>query len=1484
MMSAARRVVLEYSQRQVAAPAPGRYTPGLRIASHNVQGLAMGPDVHDLSRAAKICDRVRCWHNLRLDVVAVQETHLRPGGEAETQRQLNLASQRLGRSPFQAFWAHAPGHDSHAGVGVLVRSDLVSRGRVQVHEARVARHEGGRIIAVPLDWAGHKLTLVSVYVPAAQGGRAGRARQHAFLPVFEAFVRTHHSTARQLVLLGDWNVTVDQARERFCIRRHQGVERPHLRSQARNQPAGQIMRVEGRAEDAAERQVADALQQRWDRWGLLDAYRAKHPTGRTFTWFNQDAAALLDRILVPRALTTHYLHQCSVDPFTPSDHRLVVLHLLPRAPEEDRGRGLPRYRVEFQRDAALLQRFATWATAQCRVAPQAHAALIAWWPRFKRTLGVQLQELTYLHNRARRAVPAAKRAAMDSAREAMAAFEDLPQNAPLDEVQARLREALRCERECAAACREMGLSAASAARFTWLMAGERPGPLVTALTRPPRDTGLVAALVGPRGLVTAPALMADIAVNHFAAVSAQPACDPGARNLLLDAVRARAPTAAAEEAGRVAECQVSLEEVQKACRDQRPSGCSGEDGLPPGVWRLADGVLQPLLARLFTAIGRTGQVPQGFLNGVVSSIHKKGDLTAIANYRPITLLNTDYRLLTRVLATRFGPALNKVIGPEQTAFLPGRQIGDSVRLLQMLPAALRAAHAGGDATRPSSGAVVFLDIKGAYDTVDRTFLYDVLRAVGFGAFVDVWVRVLLTGTWAVARVNGAVSQAREWFAGVRQGCPLSPEVYLVVPLAVACYFQAQDRLGLRVLGGGDEKLVVNMFADDMRVFTQDATPAGLRPLTAAMRVVKQGANQDFQLQKSAALPVGLHTPPAGAPGGPGTVSEGIPVKDRVESMGVVFTNGEEGASLEQQAEAAAEWDVILGRVSGCFTRLAKIPLSVFGRGFAASSYGISQALYQAEFGGLPSRVADQLWTMAKRLVDRGLAPRLPAAQGVDDSDDEDADDARPRRRRAPERAALPGLKSEWLPGPPSSGGFGLLPFQQHVTARHALAGLRLLRLLAPRPPALPGDPEGGEGDGVGGGGVAPCPPWVRVAAAALREAVPMQLPAVAFLTYVAWLRQPGAQVDDCPPFARRPLCGPLRLLAVAVAALGAPVRVDVLPVEALPAVDLPEESDAGSDSDASGAVEGPPAPPVGPLQPAAGWGPWVAMAPVFGNPGVHVEATVGPQGMRMASERERDACRMRRNRQRETQRRPGQSAPLGKHAKVCCQGAQSAARAANTSHARRGAQQAQHAPTAPSKRRHCSRRHKGPNAGGPMAHTDAACPTQGRTAPTASATAKEQHHRPAPTRHKCIGTSRQQMPGTPLPPPTAAASPPRAPHWQAGHRPRRANPQRPPPKSAPAARARQLAAGQGRAGVDKAVQPPRIRSIHGGEEARRPGEKKTGHRGPTRRSVPRGTRSGQTHTRGGRTRGRSRAPPGRPGPARGRPTRLNLRVPRQSRA
>jgi hypothetical protein len=156
-------------------------------------------------------------------------------------------------------------------------------------------------------------------------------------------------------------------------------------------------------------------------------------------------------------------------------------------------------------------------------------------------------------------------------------------------------------------------------------------------------------------------------------VSAQPAVDPAARQEVLQALATgrRLSAAQAQQLGATA---VQPAEVLRALRSA-PSGKSpGHDGLPVELYRKFKAVFAPFLARLFTAITTLGSLPARFHEGLITIIHKRGERSDPANYRPITLLCTDYRLFAKVLALRLNVCVGDIIDREQTAFVPGRQI------------------------------------------------------------------------------------------------------------------------------------------------------------------------------------------------------------------------------------------------------------------------------------------------------------------------------------------------------------------------------------------------------------------------------------------------------------------------------------------------------------------------------------------------------------------------------------------------------------------------------------------------------------------------------------------------------------------------------------------------------------------------------------------------------------------------------------------
>ncbi|KAJ9529316.1 hypothetical protein QJQ45_008000 [Haematococcus lacustris] len=735
---------------------------------------------------------------------------------------------------------------------------------------------------------------------------------------------------------------------------------------------------------------------------LIDCYRHKHPTSHTFSCFHYARCRLLDRIFAPTALL-HFVEQCHVDCRTVSDHRPVVMHIRPGAAQTHKGNPFPRHHIHFHKHDVLLQEFQGWAASQTALAPRGDD-IIQWWPSFKAALGDMIRVLN-TKARTLQETPGTHEV-QEADRELVDAIQALELTA--GSTAHSLQRVVEAKAKYVKALAAHSTPADLRARWQWLHEGERAaahfkGVLAHA------NSSLTAVRTPGGGLATTPSSIASVLVAHYARISADPVCDSEAVQHVLTAVRTLANRVDHDLASQAGAPQVSCEEVRMACKHMAPGSAPGPDGLPVNVWRVGRGSLQPLLALLFTAIGNTHTMPHMFTWGAVCPISKSGDATSPANYRPITLLNTDYRVLARVLNARLVGVLADSIGPEQSAFLPNRLIGDNIHFLQLLPAALRAQQ--GMPGLPHAAAVAFIDFAKAYDTISRPFLYAVIEAVGAGAFLP-WVKVLLSDCRACVVVNGCKSPWAQWEAGVRQGCPLSPSLYLFVAWALSCWLHAQPSLGVVVAG---QRRVCMQFADDTEVFIRSVAEDDVQPLCLCMAVFKQASGQDMNTDKSTLLHVGTPTThPA-----PSVVC-GMPVVTMHKALGVHIHNDTDDAP-----HTTSIWTRLIEGVENSFTKLARLHMSAMGRGLAASTFAVSRFLFHGEFMGLPPPpLLQRITSASQKLVDRGVPP---------DSNT---------------RSPMPGVPGLLLSGAPSQGGFGLLPWKQHMLARHAVWACKLLGFLA----------------------------------------------------------------------------------------------------------------------------------------------------------------------------------------------------------------------------------------------------------------------------------------------------------------------------------------------------------------------------------------------------------------------------------------------------
>lgn len=1001
----------------------------LRVASHNLGGLR----VTEGRAAARLEAAVQLWAELKLDVVCLQETHhVTAEDQALTQHALHSASERR-HQPGWVIAAHSWSSvgPRTAGVAILIRANLLAPSAMQPLPTP-AGVPTGWFTACQLLWGGHRLQICSIYMPQASREGATSLRQQLIQTCLAPTAASAAAEGTLVMWCGDFNF----------------VENPALDCSAG--PAG-------RTGDAVPTQH---LRTAGTAAAMVDSFRTVHTDQREYTHLYRaphPGGSRLDRIYVPEAACP-LITRATIHTASPSDHRPALLHLAahPQPPAQKIPR---RLRLFILAHPDLKRALGLWLDEQAAAAPvgeeQAHQAILDWWPVFKRRLTAQVARLNREALIRRSRPTASVQQLVDAARAAANALDANPQDA------ACLAEAVDAQVAVQRAMHAAAGAEVLAARREQISDGERPTPGLTRLVHETCGGNSGGGGPGPTilrdprtgQLAKDPGRVAQIIADYWRGVSAlppvtelPPAVKQQAQVQVMEALRAhpmRLPEDPEDALGRP---RVSSTEVLAALKATPRGKAPGWDGLPAELYKAFNRQLAPLLAALYTAIGTTGRMPACFTDGIIKVLYKKGDPTQPGNYRPITLLNTDYRTLAKVLAARLGPALHTTVSAEQTAFLPGRLIGANIFALRHLPHLLR--------RQGREAIVAFLDFAKAYDTVHRDFLLEAMKELGASENMCKWIRTLLSDTQAQALVGGRLSQPVHMAAGVRQGCPLAPLLYLFVAQALLSWLQ-RNNMGIRLDPTDADRTTAVQFADDGQVLLEgdEAVPYFL----GVMNTFAQATGQRLNCNKVELLRIGAVRPPqpasqpaaAGQVQGPAvppaqpTTVAGLQVVPATTALGIRFSNSPPLLEPDQQRALAAAGERM--------HRLTVPQLSVFGRCAGVSAYALQLNTYHWEHGGLPVNGAqEQLESWAAAAGDRRVSPMTP-------------------------RQRLTGIPRQLLYGHPTAGGFGLLPLTAHTRAREAVWATRLARSVGPLTNSQPH-------------------PWTRITALFLRRHHPLLSP------------------------------------------------------------------------------------------------------------------------------------------------------------------------------------------------------------------------------------------------------------------------------------------------------------------------------------------------------------------------------------------------------
>ena len=355
------------------------------------------------------------------------------------------------------------------------------------------------------------------------------------------------------------------------------------------------------------------------------------------------------------------------------------------------------------------------------------------------------------------------------------------------------------------------------ARARWIEEGESSSSYFVRLEKKRGVDHWIAAVrtVDGRIVASPEGLCGSFSSFYSSLFSAEPT-DADAQESLLDNIESSLSAIQSESC----EGLLSLGECFVALSGMAKRKAPGLDGLPAEFYLKFWHVLGQDLVHVLNSCYTAGSLTLSQRRGVILLSFKKGDRLDMRNWRPISLLNVDYKLAARTIAARLLKVIHLVVAEDQTCGVPGRYIGENVAFLRDVVSY---------ATMFDSPVVILsLDQEKAFDRVDWPFMYATLRKMGFGTSFLKWVNLFYTGVQSSVNVNGYLSPFFSLSRGVRQGCPLSPLLYVLVAEMLACNIRANLRIkGLCLPRLKDPLSLISQYADhtSLVVCTDDAIRA-----------------------------------------------------------------------------------------------------------------------------------------------------------------------------------------------------------------------------------------------------------------------------------------------------------------------------------------------------------------------------------------------------------------------------------------------------------------------------------------------------------------------------------------------------------------------------------------------------------------------------------------------------------------------------------
>nr|GFA35466.1 putative RNA-directed DNA polymerase, eukaryota, reverse transcriptase zinc-binding domain protein [Tanacetum cinerariifolium] len=227
-----------------------------------------------------------------------------------------------------------------------------------------------------------------------------------------------------------------------------------------------------------------------------------------------------------------------------------------------------------------------------------------------------------------------------------------------------------------------------------------------------------------------------------------------------------------------------------------------------------------------------GEFAKGCNSSFVALIPKVLDPKVVSDYRPISLIGSLYKVITKILATYISFVMSDLISDVQTTFLPNRQILDGPFIVNEILSRCKAKN---------HQAMFFkVDFAKAYDSIRWDFLDNVLNSFGFGSKWRSWIRGSLCSEKASILVNGSPTAEFQFHCGLKQRDPLAPFLFFLV----------MESLHLSSYGIDSSLALSHLFYADDAVFIGEWSNSNLIGIMNILRCFSFLSGMSINIHKS----------------------------------------------------------------------------------------------------------------------------------------------------------------------------------------------------------------------------------------------------------------------------------------------------------------------------------------------------------------------------------------------------------------------------------------------------------------------------------------------------------------------------------------------------------------------------------------------------------------------------------------------------------